>query len=192
MGGRRDRAQHERIDIGGAFGKNKEPAYLAMNPNCLVPTLEEEDGFTAVGIEFDRALSRRQARQERRARAERPEAARARQPMDGLAVVGRRAGDHAGVLGPDPHAAGKARHGGDQGVAGQDHRGDENPRRAARQDAITSPATEFSYGDIPVGIMCYRYRPAGAGAAADAESRPLVRRRFPNARRSRTTSAAFR
>jgi glutathione S-transferase len=35
----------ERIDIGGAFGKNREPAYLAMNPNGLVPTLEEEDGF---------------------------------------------------------------------------------------------------------------------------------------------------
>ena len=35
---------HERIDIGGAFGKNREPAYLAMNPNGLVPTLEE-DGF---------------------------------------------------------------------------------------------------------------------------------------------------
>ena len=37
--------EHERIDVGGAFGKNKEPAYLAMNPNGLVPTLEEEDGF---------------------------------------------------------------------------------------------------------------------------------------------------
>jgi glutathione S-transferase len=36
---------HERIDIGGPFGKNKEPTYLAMNPNGLVPTLEEEDGF---------------------------------------------------------------------------------------------------------------------------------------------------
>jgi glutathione S-transferase len=35
---------HERIDIGGPFGKNNEPAYLAMNPNGLVPTLEE-DGF---------------------------------------------------------------------------------------------------------------------------------------------------
>src|SRR5919197_1454648 len=35
---------HERIDIGGSFGKNREPAYLAMNPNGLVPTLEE-DGF---------------------------------------------------------------------------------------------------------------------------------------------------
>src|SRR5919108_5888414 len=38
------RLPHERIDIGGEFGKNKEPAYLALNPNGLVPTLEE-DGF---------------------------------------------------------------------------------------------------------------------------------------------------
>jgi glutathione S-transferase len=36
---------HERIDVGGSFGKNNEPAYLAKNPNGLVPTLEEEDGF---------------------------------------------------------------------------------------------------------------------------------------------------
>ena len=35
----------ERIDVGGSFGKNREPAYLAMNPNGLVPTLEEDDGF---------------------------------------------------------------------------------------------------------------------------------------------------
>ena len=37
---------HERIDVGGAFGRTKEPFYLAMNPNALVPTLEEDDGFT--------------------------------------------------------------------------------------------------------------------------------------------------
>ena len=36
---------YERVDIGGPFGKNNEPAYLAMNPNGLVPTLEEDDGF---------------------------------------------------------------------------------------------------------------------------------------------------
>ena len=34
----------ERIDIGGPFGKNREPDYLALNPNGLVPTLED-DGF---------------------------------------------------------------------------------------------------------------------------------------------------
>jgi glutathione S-transferase len=35
---------HERIDAGGTFGKNTEAAYLTMNPNGLVPTLDE-DGF---------------------------------------------------------------------------------------------------------------------------------------------------
>ena len=40
------RLPHERIDVGGAFGQTREPFYLAMNPNALVPTLEEEDGFT--------------------------------------------------------------------------------------------------------------------------------------------------
>ena len=34
---------HERIDIAGAFGKNREPDYLALNPNGLVPTLEDGD-----------------------------------------------------------------------------------------------------------------------------------------------------
>src|ERR1700754_4282364 len=36
---------HERIDVGGAFGRTKEPFYLKMNPNSLVPTLQEDDGF---------------------------------------------------------------------------------------------------------------------------------------------------
>ena len=35
----------ERIDAGGAFGRTHEPEYLAKNPNALVPTIEEEDGF---------------------------------------------------------------------------------------------------------------------------------------------------
>jgi glutathione S-transferase len=34
---------HERIDVGGPFGKNREAPYLSMNPNGLVPTLEEDD-----------------------------------------------------------------------------------------------------------------------------------------------------
>src|SRR5260221_6576664 len=36
----------ERIDAGGSFGKTNEPAYLKMNPNGLVPTVE--DGGTVI------------------------------------------------------------------------------------------------------------------------------------------------
>jgi len=35
---------YERIDCGGKFGINDTPAYLAMNPNGLVPVIDE-DGF---------------------------------------------------------------------------------------------------------------------------------------------------
>lgn len=37
---------YERIDAGGEFGRTREPGYLAMNPNALVPTLVEADGFS--------------------------------------------------------------------------------------------------------------------------------------------------
>jgi len=36
----------DRKDVGGPFGGNREPAYLAKNPNALVPTIEEADAFT--------------------------------------------------------------------------------------------------------------------------------------------------
>lgn len=32
-----------RVDIGGAFGGNDQPEYLAMNPNGLIPTLTDDD-----------------------------------------------------------------------------------------------------------------------------------------------------
>ncbi len=35
---------YERLDVGGSFGKTDTAEYRAMNPNSLVPTLEE-DGF---------------------------------------------------------------------------------------------------------------------------------------------------
>lgn len=32
----------ERVDVGGQYGGNREPAYLAMNPNARVPTIEDD------------------------------------------------------------------------------------------------------------------------------------------------------
>ena len=34
---------HEHVEVGGAFGGNREPFYLAMNPNGLVPTIQDGD-----------------------------------------------------------------------------------------------------------------------------------------------------
>jgi glutathione S-transferase len=36
--------QYERVDAGGAFGLTRDPEYLALNPNGLVPTISDE-GF---------------------------------------------------------------------------------------------------------------------------------------------------
>ncbi|RAI58630.1 glutathione S-transferase family protein [Roseicella frigidaeris] len=38
--------EYERIDAGGEYGRTRDPAYLAMNPNSLVPTIEEADGYS--------------------------------------------------------------------------------------------------------------------------------------------------
>lgn len=35
--------EYERVDVGGKFGGNDAPEYLAKNPNGLVPTIEEDD-----------------------------------------------------------------------------------------------------------------------------------------------------
>lgn len=37
---------YDRIDAGGAFGRTREPEYRAMNPMGLVPTLQEDDGWS--------------------------------------------------------------------------------------------------------------------------------------------------
>jgi glutathione S-transferase len=37
---------YQRLDAGGSFGRTREPAYLEMNPNARVPTIEEPDGYS--------------------------------------------------------------------------------------------------------------------------------------------------
>jgi glutathione S-transferase len=147
---------HQRIDIGGPFGKNREPAYLTMNPNGLVPTLEEEDGFL---LWESNSVVRYLA-----------------------------AKHQSTVLEPaDPHARGRASQWMDWQLAvcgpaitpvfwglirtppeKRDHTAIETGKKNTtaamvmvdEQLAKTAylAGDAFSYGDIPVGIMAYRYR----------------------------------
>ena len=97
----------------------------------------------AVGDQFHRALSRRQIRQERQPGAEGcPSSARA--PASGW-IGNCRWWDRRSpsLLGPDPHAAGKARPRRDQDLAGEDHRRHADHGRAIGEDAISSPAMRF-------------------------------------------------
>ena len=168
---------HERIDIGGKFGMNKEPKYLAMNPNGLVPTLEEEDGFL---LWESNSVVRYLAAKHDKDGVLQPKDLKPRglasQWMDWqLSVVG--PGNHAGVLGLDPHAGRQARHGGDQGFPGQDRRGDADHGRAIGENEIPRRRR----------ILLRRHSgrrhvlplpPTGARTSRDTEPRPLVRRDF--------------
>jgi len=145
----------ERIDVGGAFGKTKDPFYLAMNPNSLVPTLEEEDGFTMwesnsivrylAGKNQNRTLEP----------ADLKTRARAQMWMDW----------QLSVMGPSitPVFWGLIRTPPEKRDANAIAAGKEKTITAAKMmDAQLGKTqfmagNDFSYGDIPVGIMMYRY-----------------------------------
>jgi glutathione S-transferase len=146
-----------RIDIGGAFGKNKEPAYLAMNPNGLVPTLEEDDGFLlwesnsivrylAGKYDDTGVLEPKDAHQR----------ALASQWMDWqLSVVGPAITPAFWGLirtAPDKRDLAAIKASQDKTVAAMQIA----DAQLAKTKFLAGDA--FSYGDIPVGVMCYRYR----------------------------------
>ena len=82
---------YEQVDVGGKFGGNREPGYLAMNPMGLVPTLVEDD-FTLWEFERDHPLSLREARSGL-ALPGRPAGPGHRRHLDGLAADGVRPHD---------------------------------------------------------------------------------------------------
>jgi glutathione S-transferase len=146
---------HQRIDVGGAFGKNNEAPYLAMNPNGLVPTLEEEDGFTLwESNSIVRYLAAKNADRTLEP-ADLKTRARAQKWMDWqLSVMGPAITPvFWGLIRTPPEkrdanaiAAGKAK------TVAAAKMLDEQLGKTAY---LAGDA--FSYGDIPVGIMVYRY-----------------------------------
>lgn len=146
---------HERIEIGGPFGKNREPHYLAMNPNGLVPTLEEEDGFLLwesnsivryLAVKHGGGL----------APADLKQRALASQWMDWqLSVVGP-AIFHAfwGLIRTPAEKRDMKQ------IAESQQKTTEAMKILDAQLGKTAyvAGAEFSMGDIPVGIMAYRFR----------------------------------
>jgi glutathione S-transferase len=148
--------EHQRIDIGGSFGKNKEPAYLAMNPNGLVPTLEEEDGFL---LWESNSIVRYLAGKHDKSGALEPKDAKQRalasQWMDWqLSVAGPAIGPAFwGLIRTPPEKRDMA------AIKTSQEKITEAMKmldaQLAKTEYVAGPA--FSYGDIPVGIMCYRF-----------------------------------
>ena len=145
----------ERVDVGGAFGKTRDAFYLAINPNSLVPTLEEEDGFTLwESNSIVRYLAAKHAD-------------RALEPADlrTRAVAHKWMDWQLSVLGPAirPVFWGLIRT--------PPEKRDSNAIAAGKEETVAAASimdaqlartqylagNEFSYGDIPVGIMIHRY-----------------------------------
>ena len=148
--------KYERIDIGGPFGMNKEPAYLAMNPNSLVPTLEEDDGFTLwESNSIVRYLAARHGAGSLEP-ADPHERARASQWMDWMLTV----------CAPAIHPLfwGLIRTPPEKRDHAKIDEAKENTAKALRMlDAqlgktAFAAGNAFSMGDIPVGLITYRFR----------------------------------
>jgi glutathione S-transferase len=147
---------HERIDIGGAFGKNDEAEYLAMNPNGLVPTLEEEDGFL---LWESNTIVRYLAAKHKSAVLE-PAELRAR------ALASKWMDWQLSVAGPaiTPVFWGLIRTPAEKRNHAEIEAGKKKTTAAMgmMDEQLGKTAylagDAFSYGDIPVGIMAYRYR----------------------------------
>jgi glutathione S-transferase len=148
--------EHTRLDVGGAFGKNKEAPYLAMNPNGLVPTLEE-DGFL---LWESNSIVRYLAGKHDKANVLEPKDPRQRalasQWMDWQLSVVAPAITPAfwGLIRTPPEKRDRAAI-----KASQDKTTDAMKMldaQLAKTAYVAGPA--FSYGDIPVGVMAYRFR----------------------------------
>jgi glutathione S-transferase len=145
----------ERIDIGGPFGKNREAAYLAKNPNGLVPTLEEEDGFL---LWESNSIVRYLAAKHKASLepADLRQRALAQKWMDWQLTV------MAPAIGPlfmgmvrTPPAERNAK-------AIDDSKAKTGEATRMLEDQLGKTrflaGDTFSYGDIPIGIMIWRYR----------------------------------
>ncbi len=146
---------HERIDIGGPFGKSKEEPYLSLNPNGLVPTLQEDDFTLWESNSIVRYLAAKYGAGTLEP-ADPWARARASQWMDWqLSVVGPAIfGAFWGLIRTPPEKRDQA------AIDASKTRTTAAMKILDAQLARTAFVADdqFSMGDIPVGIMAYRFR----------------------------------
>ena len=146
--------EHERVDIGGPFGKNKEAAYLAMNPNGLVPTLEDGDAMIWESNSIVRYLATKYGAGKLEP-ADLKTRALASQWMDWqLTVAGPAIGPaFMGLIRTPPEKRDAA------AIAASQQRTAEAMKMFDTNLSKRAYAAgeNFSMGDIPVGIMVYRF-----------------------------------
>lgn len=148
--------EHERIDVGGAFGKTKDnPAYLAMNPNGLVPTMQDGDYI----LWESNAIVRYLASKYDKANVLEPKDLQARglanQWMDWQSGVVSRSMQPAfnNLIRTPPEKRDLA------AIEASQKKTISDMAMLETQLGKTAYAAgaSFSYGDIPVGIVCYRF-----------------------------------
>jgi glutathione S-transferase len=146
--------EHERVDIGGPFGKNKEAAYLAMNPNGLVPTLEDGDAMIWESNSIVRYLATKYGAGTLEP-ADLKTRALASQWMDWQLSVAAPAifGAFWGLIRTPPEKRDAA------AIAASQQKTTEAMKifDANLSKRAYAAGENFSMGDIPVGIMVYRF-----------------------------------
>jgi len=147
--------EHERFDVGGSYGKNREPAYLSMNPNGLVPTLQEGDFILWESNAIVRYLARHYGAGTLEPQDPK-EIGRANQWMDWqLSIV---------APAINPAFWGLIRTPEDKrdmaAIAASLNKTTEAMKILDAQLGRTEyvAGNNFSMGDIPVGVMAYRFR----------------------------------
>jgi glutathione S-transferase len=147
--------EHERFDVGGSFGKNKEPTYLAMNPNGLVPTLQDGDFTLWESNTIVRYLAREYGKPDALEPSDPKSRARASQWMDWqLTVLGPAIGPAFwGLIRTPAEKRDLA------AIAASQSKTIDAMKILDAQLAKTAfvAGENFSMGDIPVGVMTYRY-----------------------------------
>jgi glutathione S-transferase len=145
---------HERVDVGGSFGGNKEGPYLAMNPNGLVPTLEDGDVMIWESNTIVRYLAAKYGAGTLEP-ADLKARALASQWMDWqLSVAGPAIGPaFMGLIRTPPEKRDQA------AIAASQQKTTEAMKMfdANLSKRAYAAGDNFSMGDIPVGIMAYRF-----------------------------------